>query len=454
MLSASLRTRLFMLIILPLIGVASIAAVARYWFAQETASQLYDQTLSVVALAITRDVVLSGGDVLAEDLLERLTTAIGDPIFYRVSGPSGGFLTGYSEAPAGLDIETIETGRPVFYDSTYLGDRVRAVAIREFLSDRGISGWTTVQVWQTTGERRRLAQRLLMQSLAIMAIVIFSAALLVWFGIQKGLAPLRGLREAILARSPEDLQPIRRAVPREVKPLVDATNTLLGRLVAELKQRETFISNAAHQLRNPIAGIQAMAEAGETAQTERALRIRMRLVADAARDTGRLTNQLLSLERAIGKRSTSDSGISDLNDIVAAVLGSRAPSALRQGIEITLQDCPGGCPVRGDPVLIGEAIENLIDNGLKYGCGEKGHLMIALIKEDGKARVLVEDNGPGIPPGDREKVFERFCRVSDHTVAGAGLGLAIVKAIADQHGGSVNLLDRPLGTCFELVLPA
>ncbi|MGB5559990.1 MAG: sensor histidine kinase N-terminal domain-containing protein, partial [Paracoccaceae bacterium] len=153
----SLRSRLFFLIILPLILVASIAAVARYVMAERMSERLYDNTLLTVALTISRDVVLSEGDVLTEQLLDALTNALGDPVYYRIEGPEGRFVTGYSDAPPLPDAAEVEPGIPFFYDAVSLGDPVRVVTLREFIAEPQFGGWVTVDVWQTVNQRDALS---------------------------------------------------------------------------------------------------------------------------------------------------------------------------------------------------------------------------------------------------------------------------------------------------------
>lgn len=251
----SLRSRLFVLIILPLIAVACLAGAARYVMAEKISQRLYDNTLLVVALTISRDVILSEGDMLTEQLLDSLTNALGDPVYYRIEGPEGQFVTGYSDAPANPASGETDPGIPFFYNSVSLGEQVRAVTLREFISAPQFGGWVTVDVWQTVKQRDALSMELLIQSIILMTVVISSAGLLVWFGINRGLRPLLKLREAISARSQDDLGPIRRAVPKEVRSLVGAMNSLFARLSEAFALRDAFISDAAHQLRNPIAAI-------------------------------------------------------------------------------------------------------------------------------------------------------------------------------------------------------
>ncbi|MDH3664445.1 MAG: sensor histidine kinase N-terminal domain-containing protein, partial [Alphaproteobacteria bacterium] len=183
----SLRNRLFVLIILPLLVVAMVAALIRHMIAVDSAEKLYDNTLHAVAMTISRDVVLSEGDVLAEELLDSLVDALGDPIYYRVVGPDGRFVTGYSSPPEIEQEITQPTYEPQFYDGVYYGDPVRVVMFREFISEPEFGGWVIVQVWQLVRQRQAHSFRLVGLSAAVMAVIIVSAGVIVWFGINLGL---------------------------------------------------------------------------------------------------------------------------------------------------------------------------------------------------------------------------------------------------------------------------
>ncbi len=328
----SLRARLFLIIVPPLLAIALATAVARYVAADRMSQRLYDNTLLAVALAISRDVVLSEGDILDDALRDRLSATLGDALFYRVTGPDGGFVTGYSELPPPPEAFDIAAESPKFYDSESRGAPVRVVALHEFIDEPQFGGWVDVHVWQTVRARDALSLRLAVQAGGMMALVILGAGSAVIFGIAYGLKPLLDLREAVERRSPTDLGPIRRPVPREVKGLVEAMNQLFGRLAEAFAARDEFIANAAHQLRNPIAAIQAQAEAAVTAPTDREMRARARGVAEAARRTGRLTQQLLSMEKVRGRPDVATAEV-DIEDVAAGVMRIHAPDAMRHGAE-------------------------------------------------------------------------------------------------------------------------
>ena len=428
--------------------------MARYVMAERMSERLYDNTLLAVALTISRDVVLSEGDVLTEQLLDALTNALGDPVYYRIEGPEGRFVTGYSNAPPLPDAAEVESGIPFFYNAISLGEPVRVVTLREFIAEPQFGGWVTVDVWQTVTQRDALSLELLAQSIVLMTVVVVAAGLLVWFGINLGLRPLLQLREAVALRSPDDLGPIRRAVPKEVRSLVGAMNSLFVRLSDAFALRDAFISDAAHQLRNPIAAIQAQAEAATTAPSEAELRIGVADLAETARRTGRLTQQLLSMEKARGRDPTGNWHAVDLRELAEDLARRFAEREMRRGVSVSFTVSGNEHPVSVDPLMLSEAIENLLDNAGRYGCPNGGEVGLELDFNDMDVMIRVTDSGHGIPENLRDRVFDRFFRISDDASGGCGLGLAIVRKVAEAHGGSAGVAVRNCGTSIEIRIPA
>lgn len=463
--AGSLRLRLFVTIILPLVAVATMAGGVRFWQAQSMSQALYDDALKVVAHVVAREVIITQGDVVSDALLDSLVGVLGDPIFYNVSAADGRILAGYTDMPPGMVPETLVSGQPYFFDFTYNDRPVRAVALREFIADPFFDGWTTVLVWQTTTQRRALSLIILQQALSILVVVVVAASAFVWVGIVRGLRPLTDLREAIALRSPFELNPIRRAVPSEVKPLVSTMNALFERLRSELERRNAFIANAAHQLRNPVAAIRAQAEAALATNDAGKRQTRLADLCEAATDLSRLSQQLLSLETAVHSKGDAQEPL-DFGQLVADVARRMAPAALNAGSEITLDAPDAPQMVVGNAILLREAVENLLDNAIRYGVPARapddspagGAIRLKLDGADDQIRLSIEDDGPGIPAEAAEQVFERFVRLPPaderaEAQSGCGLGLAIVRTIAKTHGGSVRNVWREKGCCMVLSLP-
>ena len=161
--------------------------------------------------------------------------------------------------------------------------------------------------------RSSFVRNVLSRSFAVIAALVMSVAIVVWFGVRLGLRPLLELERAIAKRTPSELEPIRRAVPTEAQGLVTTLNGLLNRVSRRISSKDEFISNAAHQLRNPMAGVLALAEAVTTAPNPQTAHQRSAELLQAAREASDLTNKLLSFERAGGTDVLRSGSQIDLN---------------------------------------------------------------------------------------------------------------------------------------------
>lgn len=454
-LTGALRVRLVLGVMAVLFGMAVLAVAGRYFLAEKTTQDLYDKTLLTVAHAISRDVVLSGGDLLAEQLLETLTQALGDQVFYHVTGAHAGLMTGYSNPPPLPKGKKITPGKPAFYNAVYRGDPVRVVALREFISeDVNQAGWIKIRVWQTVHQRDALSQQLVTRSALIMFFLMAAATAAVWIAINKALKPLLDLKDAVEHRSPDDLTAIRRPVPDELKSLVASMNTLFARLRSAFAERDTFISNAAHQLRNPIAGIQSQAEAAAQSKNEKDLRDRSKGVAEAAKRASRLTQQLLSMEKARGRPKAHNWHVFDLVELAARITRQMAPQALRNKVRVEFHKPDTDTLMTGDETLIEEALENLIDNALLYGAAKGSTIDVGIEKTESQLILYVRDEGPIIEEEKRNTIFERFVRGVEGKADGCGLGLAIVKEITEGHNGQASYHISETGARFQMSFPS
>ena len=294
-----------------------------------------------------------------------------------------------------------------------------------------------------------------MRSLVLLE-VLFSLALvgLVWFSVGNGLSPLARLRARLDARGSADLAPLDDAgMPRELLPVVGAFNALLGRIDAGARAQDEFRANVAHQLRTPLAGLRLQLEwlaarhAGDP-ETRRSLD----LMLGANERMIRQTNQLLSLERAEPNRfARARLAPLDLSDLVAESIQAFVEQAASRDIDLGFELAPAR--VQGDRFLLRDLVDNLVDNALRY-TPRGGRVTVGCAALAGGGSMLrIEDNGPGIPLYQREKVFERFVRLDEGT-HGSGLGLAIVRDIASLHGAELTLSDaQGGGAVFTVAFP-
>ena len=284
----SLRSRLLFLIILPLLIIVSIGTVALYYDSQKKSQEIFDNLLHTISQVILRDAVLSDGDLLTEQLLETLTDSLNDQIFYQVRDENNSLFVGYSNPPSIPRSSEIKPYKPIFYDSIYHDQNVRVIFSREFISAMDTPGWVNIYVWQTIDGQKQLLLELASDAFITMVIMLISTALIVWFGVQFGMRPLLELQSAIRKRSPNDLRKIKREVPQEVSSLVISMNNLFKQLRSAFIEKDNFIANAAHQLRNPIAAIQSQAEAASRSKSFESMQIRVKDVAKAEEKTSRL----------------------------------------------------------------------------------------------------------------------------------------------------------------------
>jgi two-component system sensor histidine kinase TctE len=265
---------------------------------------------------------------------------------------------------------------------------------------------------------------------------------IVWFGVKRGLQPLARLSDEIKARSAGDLRPIDAAgAPEEARPLVGALNGLLDEVSAASRKQQRFLADAAHQLRTPLAGLQAHTELALAQPIPEACRAQLEQVHRATIRTARLANQLLALARAEpGARSVTSQV--DLK----TVAGGEADAWVRQalGRDIDLGFELEAATVAGDAFLLREALSNLVHNALEY-TQQGGRVTVRTGQRDGCSFLEVEDDGPGIASEERARVLERFYRVPGTPGTGSGLGLAIVREIAASHGASISIADGSTG---------
>ena len=447
--SRSLRIRLFILILAPLVLIASLLGVWRYSVAKHTADSVFDRALLSVALAVSRDVTVSGGDLLSPTTRDLITKAAGGDVFYHATGPAGMYVAGYSYPPITRSSRIDYT--PTYSNAIYRDRPVRVLQLTESVSVDGLTGDATVTVWQHASERQALATALALRAAALMGVLLLTLAIVVWFGVQRGLQPLMRLEDAISSRSPHDLSTIKRAVPVEAHGIVATLNRLFSQLRDSMAAQQVFISEAAHQLRNPAAAVLSLAEAARDMDDRAERERRLDDLVSAARDSARVTEQLLSLERTRLTRDDAHTEVSDLNTICreAGAVAGVAVLSRDVGFELVLHLAP--LPVVVDAVLLTEAIKNLIDNALTHGGAGLSKIVVSTEQLGELAVITVADDGAGLSPDDYQAAVGRFTQVTPGS--GSGLGLCIAHSVAERHGGNLRIHRVKQGARLSMDLP-
>ncbi|ONY98974.1 sensor histidine kinase [Burkholderia cenocepacia] len=452
----NLRTQVALWLLLPLLGLLALDSWLTYQRAMSAAHVAFDRTLSSSLKSIREGVRLNDGEVevdLPYLALEMLESSDGGKIYYLIREDNGHTITGYPDLPLPQGRDAGD-GAPFvtrYYDVVYRGEQLRMAALRIPVHDvpTAQSRIVWVMVGETIEARQALAREILIGSLLQEGLLVVLALGIVWLGVGRGLRPLNRLSATVAARSEDDTTPLDTgAMPSELAPLVDSINQYIGRTQRMQVARRRFFADAAHQLKTPLAAVQA--------GVELALRPDEQPRANGAvRQAAKIVQQLLSLSRL-----DSDSGHAvahkpvALHRLARSVTLDWSPVARARDIDLGFEH-EADVDVLGQSDLLGEMVGNLIDNAIRYA-GDRAVITVRVSRDGADARLDVIDNGPGIPADERDAVFERFHRGSKtQTVEGTGLGLSIVREIARVHQGSVTLADAAGGGLIVTIrLPA
>jgi signal transduction histidine kinase len=298
-----------------------------------------------------------------------------------------------------------------------------------------------ILVGQDLDMRQSLIHGMILSSLWPMGVALPAIALILWISITLALAPLSSLASAIQERTPERLSKIPLgSIPDEVVPVVQSLNTLLTVVEQALESERQFADDAAHELRTPLTGIKVQAEAAlrSTHEAERTKGL-LSIIQGIDRAT-RIANQLLTLARIQPSYLQTSFSAVDLGALVTQVIEKFTPQALAKDIDLgwVERERTGHTLITGDFMSLEIMISNLIDNAIKYSL-PGGKVDIYLQKQHSRIALNIEDQGPGIPTTEKERVFNRFVRLQGNKVEGSGIGLSVVKKIVELHHAEIEL---------------
>ena len=304
---------------------------------------------------------------------------------------------------------------------------------------------TGLLIW--TGERddvrRELVTSIVRHTLFPTLLGSLLLAALLWWAIGWGLAPLRNMAAVIRARHADSLQPLQlEPLPSELAPMQAALNRLLGQIERLLERERRFIADAAHELRTPLAVLRVHVQNATQARDEAERQQSLGYLLGGIDRATRVDNQLLTLARMEPLIERGEMAQVDVLALVRETLAELTPWVLKQGLELDLEAGEGDYHLNADPGSLGIALQNLVTNAVNHSPAG-GRLHVRLSADAQRLLLQVEDQGPGIPAEDLERVFERF--YSRGTVQGAGLGLAIVQSIARRHAGQIRLRNLDSG---------
>jgi two-component system sensor histidine kinase TctE len=443
---ASLRTELLLRLGVPLAALVPFNVGTTYLDARSTADLVQDRTLTASARVIAER-IQSIDDVIEAPIppaaLEMFVSDEPDRVVYRVLDPDGDLITGYADGP--MPPTPPKGLAPLHFDGTFQGRPVRAVALAQPIVSAAGTRNGLVVVGSTLRNHDRLVSELWLKALRDQVLLVAAACVLAVYGLTRGLARLTRLRDRVLARDPE--RPDRladEALPSELRPLATALDDAFARIEGDVAIQRRFVANAAHQLRTPLTILKTQANVGLAETSPEAAREALRAVDRSVGAMNRLVNQLLSLARAERGTDALRKAPLDLVAVLRTRLDDLAPLALERGVDLAFEAEPATLPFVGHETLLGEIVVNLVENALRHA-PEGGEVVVRLASPEGAIELTVEDDGPGIPEAERERVFERFHRLDRADPTGTGLGLSVVREAVGAHDGTIALGPRADG---------
>lgn len=440
MIKNSLRLDILRAMVLPLALAGLLTLMAALIAIYHEVAEVYDSTLAQYARLIAEKT----GDGLQST---PITTFDDFPsykyerkITYRIITDDGRQVTSSQVAPkppanlpAGFSDYTVD-GKPWRFLSVYDNENKRTIIMAERYAIR-----------------HELAFQLILSLFIPALLFALISAAIIWRATTRGLTRLTNLSKQVDRRAVDDLSPIHGDIPIEIAGLLDALNRLLARLSDSFSREREFTDNAAHELRTPLAAIKVQAQLvartqGLSADLQQQLEQLLKGIDRAVA----LTASLLAfarLQNEVGKADVIDFGIILHKEIAELEAEAKAKTV---SLNVTTAE---NITSHASADSISVLIRNVVQNAIKFS-PENSRVDVTLAREAGKIVLVVKDNGRGIPPEHRQKVFERFYRVEKSRISGTGLGLAMAKWVADTHGGRIDISDNtPQGAVFTVTFP-
>jgi len=438
--SRSLRRRLTWYVVVTLFSLASLSGIAIYLGTTKEANEIFSASLAQTARIIDGLVSRDGIDADRLELQRKLELGkrahpYERKLFFAVLDSEGNLLLHSREAPD-LPKVGIPSG---FSEFRYKRKKWFTFALESSDDD------LLIVVGERSSVREEITEYigagLLLPLILLLPLVLW----MLWHIVGAALRPLQTVTDQVREQDLKRLTPIDvSGVPREISPLVEALNQMIVDLDAAYLRERRFVSDAAHELRNPLASLLINVDnALEETQEDDALDS-LRSMKISIRRLSHLVSQLLALSHL--EKADADVAFEPVNlaQVCAAAVASAQTAAAAKSISLELIAPTGVCELAGSQSLLESLVSNLLDNAIRYadnGC----RVQVQCRREQGRLVLTVDDSGPGLDAEQREKAPGRFYRAGDTNSSGAGLGLSIVKTIAQSHGASVELSESELG---------
>ena len=447
----SIRQRLLVMLLLSAAGIAILLYAVIQSVAKQVVQESQDNILAASALSILDSARVIQGEIsidLPYSSLSMLDSVIDERAFYSVR-LNDEFLSGYEDLPRIANLSDVTE----FQSASYLGEEIRVASTRRSFTTVDGQVYLEISVAQTLTGLNKSITRISQISLAIgfgFFVLSVLAAVVIARSTTK---PLHLLTRSVSRRGPSDLRPVAAPVPTEMAPLVVSLNNLMKRLQNSLSRSEDFIAEAAHRLRTPMAIVRTQAEVTlmriEKEENRQAIREMIRAIDETSRTAGQLLDHAMVSFR-------TDSLIKEtikMDELIVDAVHRVSPISELRDVEIELQTLDK-VVLAGDPILIQNAVQNVLDNAIKYTDSDTT-ITVSLVRGTEFAEISICDRGSGFEKNEIIHLLKRFERGKNASgVVGSGLGLTIVDEIMRAHDGTVSLQNnKGYGACVILSFP-
>jgi two-component system sensor histidine kinase TctE len=444
--SLSLRSYLLAGILLPVGIFVAVNAVTLYRKTLAAVNTAYDRTLLASAKSIGEQLDVHGYDqnavlraTVPYSALEAFEADLQTRMYYRVSDLRGRLVSGFGDLPAWqgrIPAQPPYAALVDFYDTSFRDSQVRVAVLLQPVASPGGRGMAVIQVAETLELRRRLTRRILVDFLWQQALLVAVIALVVVMVVHRATRPVRRLSRELQARAEGDLTPLPAArAPRELLPLVDATNEVMSRLAHLLENQKRFVRDTSHQLRTPLAVLKTQVQSALRGDVDP--RQALGEISETVERATVLANQMLSLAKVEQLRQQAGEQVGDLSQAVRAVALELAPLVADKDIEFDIETRPA--PIRGHEWMLRELARNLLHNAIRH-TPPGGTLSVRVLADGNTAALVVSDSGPGVAAELQSRLFQPFS--AGDVRSGSGLGLAICQEIVRALGGTIGLENR------------
>ncbi|WP_238323208.1 sensor histidine kinase [Acidovorax sp. JHL-9] len=442
----SLRRQLLLGILLPVGLVVAFNTWSLYRQALVAANTAYDRTLLASAKTISEQLDVQGYDEQAQlralvpySALEAFEADNQSRIFYKVSSLNGQPVSGFADLPAWrgrIPPRPAYAALVDFYDDRYRDEPVRVAALLQPVASANGRGMALIQVAETLELRHTLARQLLLDTLWRQLLLVAVIAAVVVLVVQRATRPVRALSQQLGARAEGDLTPIAAPeAPRELHPLIDATNQVMGRLAHLLEHQKRFVRDASHQLRTPLAVLKTQVQSalrGDVAPLQA-----LEEINGTVDRATLLANQMLALAKVEQLRQQSAPPVVDLAAAVREVALDLAPLLAERDIDFDIETQPA--QVAAHEWMLRELARNLLHNAIRH-TPAGAPLSVRVGRDAQHATLAISDTGPGLEADLAGRLFQPFS--AGDVRHGSGLGLAICREITDALQGRIALDNR------------